>query len=231
MSPEMLLQQGHNYRMDWWCLGLLMHEMISGRHPFHGSTHYDTLRNMVTKPPTIDPRLSPPSAAVVKSLLIKNPRTRLGGKEGLIELKNIPYFNIINWDDLMAKRIEMPYKPKLSGETDISSFETTFTKEKPIDSIPEPDKRNDNDKKKGGKGGGGLLGMFGIGGNTGGNNDGQGGGKGGNHKNDEKPDPDAFKGFSFTKEEDSSLYSTTATTTTATNAATNGNTTGETNNK
>jgi serine/threonine protein kinase len=21
MSPEMLLQQGHNYRMDWWCLG------------------------------------------------------------------------------------------------------------------------------------------------------------------------------------------------------------------
>ena len=61
MSPEMLLQQGlqalsvcmyvcmyvgedsdramyvynilsgHNYRMDWWCVGLLMHEMISAR--------------------------------------------------------------------------------------------------------------------------------------------------------------------------------------------------------
>lgn len=51
MSPEMLLQQGHNHRMDWWCLGLLMHEMISARHPFHGPSHYDTLRNMVTKPP------------------------------------------------------------------------------------------------------------------------------------------------------------------------------------
>lgn len=51
MSPEMLLQQGHNFRMDWWCLGLLMHEMISARHPFHGPSHYDTLRNMVTKPP------------------------------------------------------------------------------------------------------------------------------------------------------------------------------------
>lgn len=49
MSPEMLLQQGHNYRMDWWCLGLLMHEMISARHPFNGASHYDTLRNMVTK--------------------------------------------------------------------------------------------------------------------------------------------------------------------------------------
>jgi hypothetical protein len=44
-----------------------MHEMISGRHPFYGTTHYDTLRNMATKPPTIDPRLSPQAAAIVKS--------------------------------------------------------------------------------------------------------------------------------------------------------------------
>jgi hypothetical protein len=57
--------------MDWWCLGLLMHEMISSRHPFHGATHYDTLKNMVTKPPTIDPRLSPTSSAIVRHFLVK----------------------------------------------------------------------------------------------------------------------------------------------------------------
>lgn len=201
MSPEMLLQQGHNYRMDWWCLGLLMHEMISGRHPFHGTTHYDTLRNMVTKPPTIDPRLSPQAAAIVKSLLIKNPRARLGGKEGMVELKQIPYFAMVNWDDLLSKKIEMPYKPKLQSEMDISSFETTFTKEKPIDSIPEPDKRNENDKKKAANKG--LLGMFGLGAGGGGGNN------GGAKPGDEAPDPDAFKGFSFTKEEDSALYAST----------------------
>jgi tRNA A-37 threonylcarbamoyl transferase component Bud32 len=76
MSPEMLLQQGHNYRMDWWCLGLLMHEMISARHPFQGPTHYDTLRNMVTKTPNIDARLSPAAATVVKGFLNKNPKGR-----------------------------------------------------------------------------------------------------------------------------------------------------------
>ena len=46
MAPEMLLQQGHTFRMDWWSLGLLMHEMMAARHPFHGPTHYDTLRNV-----------------------------------------------------------------------------------------------------------------------------------------------------------------------------------------
>ena len=43
----MLLQRGHTKAVDWWCLGLLMHEMLTGRHPFQGSTHYDTLRAMV----------------------------------------------------------------------------------------------------------------------------------------------------------------------------------------
>ena len=38
MSPEMLLQQGHSFRMDWWCVGLLMHEMLTARHPFHGQS-------------------------------------------------------------------------------------------------------------------------------------------------------------------------------------------------
>lgn len=184
MSPEMLLQQGHNYRMDWWCLGLLMHEMISGRHPFHGATHYDTLRNMVTRPPSLDSRLSPSAANIVRSLLIKNPKSRLGGKDGINELKNLSFFNTVNWDDLYHKRIPMPHVPSLQGETDISSFETTFTKERAVDSIPGPDPRGNNDKKKGG----GFFSLF-----TGNNASGK-------NKNGD-PGEDAFKGFSFNKEE------------------------------
>jgi hypothetical protein len=148
---------------------------------------------MVTRPPTIDPRLSPPAAAVVKSLLIKNPRSRLGGKDGINELKNIPWFSVVNWDDLVNLKIDMPYKPKLQGETDISSFETTFTKEKPIDSIPDLGRNADaqNAGKKGGKGG--IFGaIF--------------GGAGNKNNAEEMSDADAFKGFSFTKEEDATTF-------------------------
>lgn len=165
MSPEMLLQQGHNFRMDWWCLGLLMHEMITGKHPFHGATHYDTLRNMVTKPPNLDPRLSPGAAGLIRALLVKNPRTRLGGREGITELQNVAYLSVpsvsVTWDQLMRKEIEMPYKPKLVDDADISSFETTFTKEKPVDSLadggPGGDEGDKDDKKKKKKGGGGVF--------------------------------------------------------------------------
>lgn len=190
MSPEMLLQQGHNYRMDWWCLGLLMHEMISGRHPFYGAKHYDTLRNMVTKPPNIDAKLSPHAAAVVKGFLVKNPRARLGGKEGLVELQKLPFFAVVSWEELYNQKIDMPYKPQLRGEMDISSFETTFTNEKPIDSVPEP-AIADPGAKKNNK----MFGMFGGKKDAGANG----------AMADNAGDSDMFKGFSFNKEDASGL--------------------------
>eukprot|EP00605_Chrysophyceae_sp_TOSAG23-4_P000510 GSChrysophyteH1.ASY1.ANO1.572.1 assembled CDS len=155
MSPEMLLQQGHNFRMDWWCLGLLMHEMISAKHPFHGPSHYDTLRNMVTKQPVID---------------------------SADELKSLPWFSGLDWEALYEKKIKMAYLPDLDGMEDVSSFETTFTREEAIDSITS-DPLGGKSKKRGG-----LLGLFGLGGET-------------EDKSAEIPDAsDAFQDFGFVKD-------------------------------
>ena len=178
MSPEMLLQQGHNYRMDWWCLGLIMHEMVSTKHPFMGPTHYDTLRNMVTKPPTLDSNLSAKAATVARNLLIKNPHARLCCRSGIKELKALPFFESVDWDALYNKTINGPYVPDIRGSMDVSSFETTFTREAPIDSVSESPGPNKSKRK-------GLLKIFGIGGS--------------NDNDDEKQD--VFQGFSFARED------------------------------
>ncbi|GMH76082.1 hypothetical protein TL16_g06966 [Triparma laevis f. inornata] len=94
MAPEMLLQRGHTKGVDWWCLGLLMHEMMTGRHPFHGGTHYDTLRNMVSRQPTLDGRLSDAARSLLMGLLIKDSAKRygcspLGAKELQVRTLNI----------------------------------------------------------------------------------------------------------------------------------------------
>jgi ribosomal protein S6 kinase alpha-1/2/3/6 len=151
MSPEMLLQQGHNWRMDWWCLGLLMHEMISARHPFHGPSHYDTLRNMVTKQPLIDQRLSPLAVTVVRSLLIKNPKARCCCTQGIKELKNLPFFAGFDWEGVEAMRVKAPYVPEISSAEDISSFEATFTREAAVDSITKDANTNKDGSKKEGR--------------------------------------------------------------------------------
>jgi serine/threonine protein kinase len=156
MSPEMLLQQGHNWRMDWWCLGLLMHEMLSARHPFHGPSHYDTLRNMVTKQPVIDARVSKEASIVIRGLLIKNPRARLCCRNGLSELKTLPFFSGVDWTALYNKTTPVPHVPMLGDITDTSSFENTFTREAAVDSVA------DDPKTKSRRKGGGIMGLFGF---------------------------------------------------------------------
>lgn len=34
LCPEMITKQGHNQKVDVWCLGVLMYEMLSGKTPF-----------------------------------------------------------------------------------------------------------------------------------------------------------------------------------------------------
>jgi len=136
MSPEMLLQRGHTKAVDWWCLGLLMHEMLTGRHPFHGGTHYDTLKNMVSRPPTLDGRLSDGAKSILMGFLTKDSTKRYGCSPlGAKELQVHRFFSGLNWNKVMRKEIPAPYIPQVGNVADTSNFEDVFTKERPVDSV------------------------------------------------------------------------------------------------
>lgn len=34
LAPEIILANGHTFSVDWWSLGMLLYEMISGINPF-----------------------------------------------------------------------------------------------------------------------------------------------------------------------------------------------------
>lgn len=35
LSPEIIKKMGHGIDVDWWCLGCLIHEMVTGFPPYH----------------------------------------------------------------------------------------------------------------------------------------------------------------------------------------------------
>mmetsp|Transcript_5551 Transcript_5551/g.7325 ORF Transcript_5551/g.7325 Transcript_5551/m.7325 type:complete len:531 (-) Transcript_5551:60-1652(-) len=131
MAPEMLLQQGHGPAVDWWCLGVLAHEMASRKHPFKCSSHYETLQAIATKPPSLDPRLSSPFLDLLSKLLVKDQTRRLccSKLNAFSELQDHAFFEGLDWNAVLAKEIIPPYRPNLRGPMDVSHFETVFTKE------------------------------------------------------------------------------------------------------
>ena len=40
LAPEILEMRGHGYAVDWWTLGILVYEMITGRPPFMHKNHH-----------------------------------------------------------------------------------------------------------------------------------------------------------------------------------------------
>ena len=79
MAPE-LLQLSGGTSVDWWALGILMHEMLTGRSPWATESPEDILAELAqARPLKLSAELKPPAAkALVSGLLTRDHRKRLG---------------------------------------------------------------------------------------------------------------------------------------------------------
>ena len=77
------------------------------------------------------------AVTVVKSLLIKNPKVRCCCTQGIAELKSLPFYHDFDWEAVERKAVKAPYIPEIHTDTDVSSFEATFTREAAVDSVSE----------------------------------------------------------------------------------------------
>nr|AML79158.1 putative LOV domain-containing protein [Ricciocarpos natans] len=99
IAPEIILGLGHNSSVDWWALGILLYEMLFGRTPFRGRNRQRTFANVLHKDLAF-PNSIPVSLAakqIIRALLQRDPKKRLGSDKGAHDLKNHPFFRGINW--------------------------------------------------------------------------------------------------------------------------------------
>mmetsp|Transcript_21314 Transcript_21314/g.43338 ORF Transcript_21314/g.43338 Transcript_21314/m.43338 type:complete len:261 (+) Transcript_21314:36-818(+) len=138
MAPEIFMKKGHGPEADWWSLGILIYEMMVGLPPCYCSNTVEAYRNLLTEQVEYPDYLSANSVALLKGLLKVKPAFRSGAKEpagyddasetSRIRMKwNMPWFQGVEWEKLLAKRVEPPYKPQTSGDDDLSNFSANFT--------------------------------------------------------------------------------------------------------
>ncbi|XP_020147212.1 serine/threonine-protein kinase D6PK [Aegilops tauschii subsp. strangulata] len=99
LAPEIIKGEGHGSAVDWWTLGVFLHELLYGRTPFKGSGNRATLFNVVDQQLRFpeSPSTSYAARDLVRGLLVKEPQQRLGVKRGAAEIKQHPFFEGVNW--------------------------------------------------------------------------------------------------------------------------------------
>ncbi|KAL7085086.1 hypothetical protein ACP275_14G260900 [Erythranthe tilingii] len=99
IAPEIITGAGHTSAVDWWALGILLYEMLYGYTPFRGKTRQKTFANILHKDLKF-PRskeVSLQGKQLMYRLLHRDPKNRLGSREGANEVKQHPFFRGINW--------------------------------------------------------------------------------------------------------------------------------------
>ena len=84
--------------------------------------------------------ISPLARSILTGLLNRDPSQRLG-VNGAEEIKRHPFFaQHIDFERLIQKKIQPPFKPSVNSPVDVSNFDTVFTAEEPTDSLVEGSK-------------------------------------------------------------------------------------------
>ncbi|KAF9102823.1 AGC protein kinase Gad8 [Mortierella sp. AM989] len=136
LAPELLLGQGYTKTVDWWTLGVLLYEMLTGLPPFYDENIHEMYRKILQDELRFPDEVAPDARSLLSALLTRDPVQRLGNN-GSNAIKQHPFFKPISFSLLMAKQIQPPFKPSVSSAIDTSNFDEEFTSEEPLDSVVE----------------------------------------------------------------------------------------------
>ncbi|GER54684.1 serine/threonine protein kinase 2 [Striga asiatica] len=135
MAPEIILGKGHDKAADWWSVGILLYEMLTGKPPFVGGNRQKIQQKILKDKIKLPTFLSSDAHSLIKGLLQKEANKRLGsGPRGSEELKGHKWFKSVNWKKLEAREIFPSFLPQVAGQLCVANFDERWTKTPLLDS-------------------------------------------------------------------------------------------------
>jgi cGMP-dependent protein kinase len=126
-APELIASTGHTKAVDWWTLGILIFELMSGHPPFESAYPmqiYSKVMKGIGKV-NFPPKCKGPVESLIRDLLKREPSERLPMKQGGLKLLKDHAFYAkdgLNWQLVWEQKADVPYKPSVKSKKDIANF-------------------------------------------------------------------------------------------------------------
>lgn len=129
MAPEVIQGQSYDFAVDWWSLGAIGFDLLTGAPPFGGNNHAKIQQNILKQKLQLPYFLGPDARDLLTRLLRKEPSKRLGGHttKDLKTLKAHRFFRKIDWKRLERREVEAPIQPVITDPELAENFSDSFT--------------------------------------------------------------------------------------------------------
>lgn len=118
-APEILTRSGHGKAVDWWSLGALMYDMLTGLPPFTAENRKKTIETILKGKLNLPGYLTSEARDLIRRLMKRQVSQRLGsGANDGVAIRSHPFFKHVHWPDVIGRRLEPPIKPALVSEWD-----------------------------------------------------------------------------------------------------------------
>ncbi|EXJ87866.1 AGC/RSK/RSKP70 protein kinase [Capronia coronata CBS 617.96] len=135
MAPEIIRGSeesnwgpGYGKACDWWSLGAMACDLMTGKPPFGGGNWTKIQQNILHQKLNLPYFLSPDAKDLLTRFLRKEPKKRLGvGPNDISIIKKHRFFRKIDWKKLEARELEPPIRPLVTDPELAENFSKEFT--------------------------------------------------------------------------------------------------------
>ncbi|KAJ5158431.1 uncharacterized protein N7500_008082 [Penicillium coprophilum] len=129
MAPEVIQGKPYGKACDWWSLGALGYDLLTGSPPFRANNHAKLQEKIVKQKLMLPYFLGPDAKDLLTRLLRKEPSKRLGYhmQKDLQIIKKHRFFRKIDWAALERRELDPPIQPVVTDPALAENFSVDFT--------------------------------------------------------------------------------------------------------